>query len=55
MNINYTVLHLLRAMYIERGIVIFTDESTFSSANGVLCMDALSRWYNPFTARPLIH
>ena len=31
MNINYTVLHLLRAMYIVRGIVIFTDESTFSS------------------------
>jgi len=23
--------------------------------NGAICMDALSQWYNPFTARPLLH
>jgi len=27
----------------------------FTECNGVLCTDALSWWYNPFTARPLLH
>jgi len=27
----------------------------FVEHNGALCTDALSRWYNPFTARPLLH
>jgi len=27
----------------------------FAERNGVFCMNALSRWYNPFTARPLLH
>jgi len=27
----------------------------FSERNGAFCMDALSRIYNPFTARPLLH
>jgi hypothetical protein len=27
----------------------------FAERNGVLCMDALSRQYNPFTARPPLH
>ena len=29
--------------------------ANFAERNGALCMDALSRWYNPFTARPLLH
>ena len=27
----------------------------FAEHNGAFCMDALSHWYNPFTARPLLH
>ena len=27
----------------------------FAEHNGALCTDALSWWYNPFTARPLLH
>ena len=27
----------------------------FAKRNGAICTDALSRWYNPFTARPLLH
>jgi len=27
----------------------------FAKCNGALCTDALSWWYNPFTARPLLH